>query len=113
MNETLDRLLSAYLDGTLSPARRAAVEKRISEPRVAKRLAFLRALDAGVRAAAPAPTDVQSRRMWLAIKGEIAASAATKPVAEPWYAWLFKPSKTLAWGGGLAVAAVLAVVVLG
>lgn len=112
MNEPLDRLLSAYLDGTLSPARRAAVEKRLSEPRVAKRLAFLRALDAGVRAVAPVPSDVQSRRMWLAIKGQIEAGAAAQPQAEPWYAWLFKPSRKLAWGGGLVLAAAFAVVVL-
>jgi hypothetical protein len=112
MNEPLDRLLSAYLDGTLSPARRAAVEKRLGEPRVAKRLAFLRALDAGVRAVAPVPTDVQSRRMWLAIKGQIEAGAAAQPKAEPWFAWLFKPSRRLAWGGSLVLAAAFAVVVL-
>jgi hypothetical protein len=88
------------------------VEKRLGEPRVAKRLAFLRDLDAGVRAVAPVPTDVQSRRMWLAIKGQIEADAVAQPKAEPWYSWFFKPSRRLAWGGGLVLAAAFAVVVL-
>lgn len=105
MNETLDRLLSAYLDGTLSPARRKAVEKRLGEPRVSKRLAQLKALDEAVRASVAQPTDVQSRRMWLAIKGQIQAAA---PEPEPWYAFLQKRWFSPALGFGLAGAAAVA-----
>jgi hypothetical protein len=110
MNETLDRLLSAYLDGDLSPARRAAVEKRLAEPRVARRLARLRALRQATAQAAPLPSAVQSRRMWLAIQAQIAAQAPA--AAEPWYSFLQRRWFSPAWGYGLSAGAAAVAVVL-
>lgn len=108
MNPTLDRLLSAYLDGALSSARRAAVEKRLAEPRVAKRLAQLKALQALLAESAAEPSAVQSRRMWLAIQAQLPAAAAR----QPWYAFLQRRWLSPVWGYGLAAGAVVAVALL-
>lgn len=80
MGTKLDFLLQAYLDGTLSPARRAAVERRLDDPKVAARLKRLRALNTLLAASAPAPTPEQSRRLWDAIYAQV-APAAPKPSA--------------------------------
>src|SRR5277367_36188 len=104
MPEDLNKILYSYLDGALSPAQRARLEARLSQPAVARSLARARGLRAQLLSAMPAPSEAQSRRMWMGIRSQVSTQASFKPQAEAWYAFLTRPWLS-PWGLGLSGAA--------
>ncbi|HXC63242.1 MAG TPA: hypothetical protein VNZ67_02735, partial [bacterium] len=82
MPKDLDSLLNAWLDGALPVGQRKAVEKRLAEPAVARRLERLTALRQGLTKAAPSLSQADSHRLWIGIRARVQAQVPSGP---PWW----------------------------
>ncbi|HEX4056248.1 MAG TPA: zf-HC2 domain-containing protein [Tepidisphaeraceae bacterium] len=74
-SDELEHLLTEYLDGTLSPARRSALQKHLDQdPNAQARLELYRALDELLRVAPPLPP-----MRWDALAKQISAAIPRSP----------------------------------
>ena len=99
MPKDLDSLLNAWLDGALPASQRKAVEKRLAEPAVARRLERLTLLRQGLSKAAPSLSPDASHRLWIGIRARVQAEV---PAGPPWWEALLTRRWAPAWGLGLA-----------
>ena len=99
MPKDLDTLLNAWLDGELPVSQRKAVEKRLAEPAVARRLERLTLLRQGLSQAAPGLSQADSHRLWIGIRARVQAQV---PAGTPWWEALLTRRWAPAWGLGLA-----------
>ena len=108
MPKDLDSLLNAWLDGELPVGQRKAVEKRLAEPAVARRLERLTALRRGLSKAAPSLSQADSHRLWIGIRARVQAEV---PAAPPWWETLLTRRWAPAWGLGLATGLAIALAI--
>jgi len=108
MPKDLDSLLNAWLDGALPLGQRKAVEKRLAEPAVARRLERLTALRQGLNQAAPSLSQADSHRLWIGIRARVQAEI---PAGPPWWETLLTRRWAPAWGLGLATGLAIALAI--
>jgi hypothetical protein len=108
MPKDLDSLLNAWLDGALPVGQRKAVEKRLAEPAVARRLERLTALRQGLTKAAPSLSQADSHRLWIGIRARVQAQVPSGP---PWWETLLTRRWAPAWGLGLAMGLAIALAI--
>src|SRR5262245_41206159 len=114
--EPTDELLSAYLDGELTPEERAAVEARLaSDPEAEHLLHQLRSVSQSVQRLQIEPVGRDLRdeilRRIEATKPTVAATSTTTPAATPKKTAHFQSRRPWVWAS-LAVAAGLLIMVL-
>ena len=93
----LDDSLNAYLDGALTTKAAQALERRLAEPAVARRLASLRALRRGLAESRPQLSPADSRRLWVGIRARVVAEPAGAAEPSLWER-LFARRWAPAWG---------------
>lgn len=101
MSTRLDDSLNAYIDGELAPKAVRALEKRLAEPAVARRLESLRGLRQGLASARPRLSAADSQRLWVGIRARVVAQPETV-VLPAWRERLFTRRWAPAWGLGVA-----------